>query len=552
LLGTLLFALPFEPRHAILEIGLDAGFRLTGLEALAGVLGVLLLVQAFPGLRTLVRRPSLPVVALALYAAAHVFSAAMVPNHRSLAVKFAARMVVMASFATVVAAVSARAHRTGLRSLAAVGVVLALLALGESAGLRALDPFLDLFRDSPFNVGGARRATAGSEYPNLAAAFLMCGLIAGIAEVAERGGSSGKLALRSAGWAALFCLGLLATYSRGALFAAGIGLGALALALRNRRSGAGPLPAWVALAVLVGGAGVLSFGGEAFRLRLATEGIDTWYGARYEPTERQLWLRPAEMRITGVRVTNTGRRTWARDEAFHLSYHWFDSEGRRLMDGGRTHLPRDVAPGESVDLDAEVRAPGANGRYHLAWDMVHERTTWFSEQGVAPANVTVDVMPTSGEGIAPPSSRERPEAGPPGIFRPGREELWRLALGMWRDHPLAGVGPDNFRWLYGPRAGRTFWDARVFANNTLLEAAATTGTLGLLALGATLVLTPLIAFRSLGQAPAPALFALAVALAAHGVVDYTLAFTGHYLLFGFVVGAVSRLAPGSSSAGHDV
>jgi O-antigen ligase len=49
-----------------------------------------------------------------------------------------------------------------------------------------------------------------------------------------------------------------------------------------------------------------------------------------------------------------------------------------------------------------------------------------------------------------------------------------------------GVGPDNFRRLYGRYAGRTFWDERVSANNLALETGATTGLLGVLALAGTL------------------------------------------------------------------
>jgi O-antigen ligase len=127
-------------------------------------------------------------------------------------------------------------------------------------------------------------------------------------------------------------------------------------------------------------------------------------------------------------------------------------------------------------------------------------------------------------------------------WRPGRGELWRIALSMWRSHPLLGVGPDNFRWLYGRQAGEPFWDTRVFANNTLLEAAATTGSLGLAALALTLAAALFTSYRGFERAPDAerlALLGLTVAVLAHGLVDYTLAFTGHYLFFGFLIGSVA-------------
>jgi hypothetical protein len=252
-----------------------------------------------------------------------------------------------------------------------------------------------------------------------------------------------------------------------------------------------------------------------------------------------------------VRVTNLGRKTWAVDEAFHLSYHWYDQERVKLEEGGRTRLPRDLARGDSATLAAEVRAPQKEGRYLLVWDMVHEHTTWFSGQGVAPAVVpaVVSVAP------APAPAAGPPEVIPEVAWRPGRWELWRLALDMWKERPLLGVGSDNFRWLHGPRAGRPLWDSRVFANSLYLEAAATTGTLGLLALVSTLAAALAWSARRVRSAAcladaatAGVVFAALAALAAHGVVDYVQAFTGHYLMFGLLVGLASAPDPAPGDA----
>jgi hypothetical protein len=243
-------------------------------------------------------------------------------------------------------------------------------------------------------------------------------------------------------------------------------------------------------------------------------------------------------------VTNVGLKTWSRREAFHLSYHWYDRDTKTLTDGGRTALPEDLPKGASVLLDAAVVAPERPGRYLLIWDMVHEHTTWFSGQGVRA--FAVHVLVGQPEGTAPLAT-EAPETELG--WRPGRRELWRLALAMWRAHPVLGVGPDNFRWLHGKYAGRAFWDSRVFANNTLLEAAATTGSLGALALALTLAAALGAAWRALATAPqtsapaALALLGLSVGLMAHGVVDYVLAFTGHYLFMGFLVGSISARDP---------
>jgi O-antigen ligase len=529
----LLLLLPFEPRAPVLVL---PGARLTLLEAAAAVALVALAFEARGRLAGLARRPPLPLLALGLYGAAHLASASSCSDHRDLAFKFALRMAAMAAFALVVAAQPPDVIRAGLLGLVTASALVALLAVAEGLGARFLDPFLAAFREAPFNVAGVRRASAGTEYPNLAAAFLMYGIVA----------SAGLLSVRPRAWlrasalAAFFSLGLLFTYSRGALVATALGL--LVIAAGRRSGAAAPIAALAALGLVTAG---FMASGEAFRLRLGSEGIAGWYRARYEPAEPALALAPGERRVTMVTVTNTGSKAWVVSEDFHLACHWYDAERRvHRWDGGRTVLPRDLGPGESLTLRAELQAPASEGRFLLAWDMVHEHTTWFSEEGVPPAAVTVRV---SRDAAALPPGRLSPPRVDEGPWRPSRFELWGLAVDLWRERPILGVGPDNFRRLYGPRAGRLSWDSRVYANNTLLEAAATTGLLGAAALAVSLAAILVGAWRRLREAAtgsaaqgvAAALLGLAAGLAAQGLVDYILAFTGHYLLLGFVVGATS-------------
>jgi O-antigen ligase len=533
-LGGLLLLLPFEPRRAALQA---AGLNLTLLELAAAICVGGLAFSLWRRAAALLRRPPLPLALLFAYAAAHVLSALLAPDNAAAALKFSLRMLAMAAFALTVAASPVPARRAGFAALALAGALVASLALLEGLGLRGLDPFLSRFREMPFNVAGTRRATAGSEYPNLAAAFVMYGLLAAAPRLALRGTAA------LAAYALLAAGGLLFTYSRGALAAALCGLLALAgaLGLRARAS----RPPLAAALVLVCATVAFALKGETFRLRLGSEGTSAWYAAQYAPRETSLTLAPDEERTTPVRVTNSGLKSWRVEEQFHLSYHWYDLTRRFLTDGPRTVLPHDVAGGQSVVLAARVRAPRAEGDYLLVWDMVHERTTWFSGQGVAPASVPVRVARAGvASGLAPPP---RAVPGAALAWRPSRWELWRLAMAMWRERPLTGVGSDNFRWLYGPRAGQPFWDARVYANGTLLEAAATTGTLGALALGGCLLASLASGLRRARGADARgapgwealASFALVAGIAAHGVVDYVLAFTGHYLVLGFAVGAVA-------------
>ncbi|HYN86323.1 MAG TPA: DUF1698 domain-containing protein [Pyrinomonadaceae bacterium] len=97
-----------------------------------------------------------------------------------------------------------------------------------------------------------------------------------------------------------------------------------------------------------------------------------------------------------ARVENTGFARWlAAGEgddsrgavrlAAHLTGGARDDDG---ADEGETFfyyagavLPRDVEPGESVELDLVMRAPDRPGRYVLEFDMVSEHLSWFEDLG---------------------------------------------------------------------------------------------------------------------------------------------------------------------------
>src|SRR5262245_23036600 len=84
-----------------------------------------------------------------------------------------------------------------------------------------------------------------------------------------------------------------------------------------------------------------------------------------------------------VKVDNISNETWpaAGDttgaKAVHLAYHWLDKGGNLVvLDGHRTMLPRDLAPGETVSLNAVVQAPDRVGEFTLRLSMVQEAVAW--------------------------------------------------------------------------------------------------------------------------------------------------------------------------------
>src|SRR5262249_11105044 len=125
-----------------------------------------------------------------------------------------------------------------------------------------------------------------------------------------------------------------------------------------------------------------------------------------------------------------------------------------------------VGPGDSATVHALVRAPRYPGRYQIEWDLVQEGRLWFSTEQGAPDS-TMSMATVSGPAASGPPPPTLPRPGQ--AVRPGRFVLWRAAARMVAAHPLTGVGPDNFRLLYGGYAGLVGADPRTHTNNMYLE-----------------------------------------------------------------------------------
>lgn len=121
------------------------------------------------------------------------------------------------------------------------------------------------------------------------------------------------------------------------------------------------------------------------------------YGAGYAPNALSC-LTPNQVKTHPITVANTGDINWTTQQPkpFNLSYHWFQGDNKVVWDGLRTSLPTVVGGKNSilknnVTLNANLQAPNDLGTYSLRWDMVHEGVTWFSKEGVATGDQTVEV-----------------------------------------------------------------------------------------------------------------------------------------------------------------
>jgi hypothetical protein len=97
-----------------------------------------------------------------------------------------------------------------------------------------------------------------------------------------------------------------------------------------------------------------------------------------------------------VRVRNTSDATWGTsgrvDGRVVLSYRWRTEDGELILrQGDVALLPRPCPPGDELVVTAGLWTPREAGRYVLEWEMLCERVAWFSDRGVPPLAVTVEI-----------------------------------------------------------------------------------------------------------------------------------------------------------------
>ncbi len=109
-----------------------------------------------------------------------------------------------------------------------------------------------------------------------------------------------------------------------------------------------------------------------------------WLGEQFP--ERMLAGRILTVPIT---VKNTGSITWTwgGGNPVRLGYRYY--RNRRPLPLSptrdmRTDVPEDVAPGQTMVIEARIALPEAPGNYTLELDLVHEGIAWFKEKGATP------------------------------------------------------------------------------------------------------------------------------------------------------------------------
>lgn len=553
----LAFMLPFEIIRQTLALTF---LEITNLELLVYVTMVVFTLHVLtpPG-RARARRlidDGRPLLLPALgFIGISLLSAAVAPSYRLEALKFVARLIMGCYSMMLIAYVATTRARlfTLVWALLLGAGVSALLGLGEVAQWAALDPLFPLFKAAPSRVGGTLRLSASFQYTTIASMFFELVVPLGlILTTAARTRRRRLLALMIT----LLCIvAVVLTLTRTGIVTLLLVFGGLVV-VAWLMPFARPLarPTIVAGIVLLATIGGLMLQTTTFRTRLTTENDLSWYGATYSAPSTLTFdsTRPVS---TTVRVRNTGDATWqaAGTYPFALGYYWRTSDGQRLdLPHTIVALPKDVPPDESIELTVHVPPPRLPaGEYRLTWGMLQQDILWFRHRGVPEAHTTVQLTPAATHSSSPSAIRTRPDeepAQPPTIER---LTLWRAAFRMWRERPLLGVGPDNFRHLYGRYLGLDEWDEGLHANNMYVEILTDVGILGAIVFAwfmLTVVVRTLLLLHTARTAPEAVWTAgLGGAFAAfliHGLLDYFLEFASIYLLFWMILGlliAVPRI-----------
>lgn len=146
-----------------------------------------------------------------------------------------------------------------------------------------------------------------------------------------------------------------------------------------------------------------------------------------------------------LRLKNTGDSLWLHEKDdlggyVMLGGHLYN-EAREIVTRSftRASLPRDVAPGETVEATIDIPLPVEKGCYHVRFDLVSEWLAWFEQFGspLPEFRLVVDRYPDSRKPHLLRARIERGDAGGP----------LRVPAGAWIQLPLRLTNLADTIWL---------------------------------------------------------------------------------------------------------
>lgn len=229
-------------------------------------------------------------------------------------------------------------------------------------------------------------------------------------------------------------------------------------------------------------------GDYVLQLDLVHEGI-TWFSYQGVPTLEKFvsvgvnysaqydeggntpnYLDPGQEYEVEVRVKNTGMSFWESEgkRRIDLGTHWINRDTGEMIewDGNRGLLDWDIEHEQEAVIKITIKAPDEPGRYILQYDMVHEGVTWFSEQGVIPLEVNIDVGRTLDMSIVKVTSIQIFNGN--GIAGAAGEAKNGLSTFGFKIHSLANAGEydlDKTFIIYNTGQGKAAKQLKIIFEN---------------------------------------------------------------------------------------
>jgi hypothetical protein len=146
-------------------------------------------------------------------------------------------------------------------------------------------------------------------------------------------------------------------------------------------------------------------GGPPVRSMNASALPDSGFKAQITLANPPVKLRAGQKETIQVKIKNASDVDWyARggevntnpDNRFYIAAgnRWLKAEGGQLVTNmdGRYGLPKNLKPGEEVEVPLQITAPKDPGEYILEVDLVQEQVAWFGDKGSSTAKVKVAVV----------------------------------------------------------------------------------------------------------------------------------------------------------------
>ena len=386
----------------------------------------------------------------------------------------------------------------------------------------------DRYRGTVTLLGEKDRLTRPFSHANIAAMFFAPAAVGFVAAAAMTKKRTRAVLACLGAW--LVCL-VAPTASRAGLLAVGVGVAAIAVAIRH---------SFVLISAVVTSALLVAFAASP-ALQDRVVGSDRFEAHVSPPDDFTL----SDTTTVSIDVHNKSGDIWPANgiDRVVLTARWrnFSQDHEWLTQVWP--LPHDVASGERAEVNVQVRQQVPDGSYLVIWDLLVDREAFFLESHGSQAASRITVVGSKAARAGGPVVRARPV--------PDRRAIWGWSLELFAERPVFGHGPANMRFVVNDVAASDRPVSVSHAHNIVLEPLSAWGVVGgvpfltLLALLGIDVVRRLRRFGIEGLVIGSAI----VAVLTQGLLEWPLMFPPLAAGFGILAGLWARLPKGQIVSG---